>query len=430
MDIHVVEQGETIDSIAEHYGVTPTRLMRDNGISITRELVQGEALVILYPEQTYIVKDGDSLTLIAQKYNTSVKQLVRNNPFLEEREYIYPGEELIISYGNKIGKITTNGYANSFINGDTLQGTLPYLTYLSVFGNRNFAGGEIITVQDSDIVATSRDNGVIPIMMLSTMSEQGRGSLEISYSIVTDEEVLENNINNILENLRRKGYFGVNITFQFINAENSKSYEKYIRKITDRLKQEGYLVFITISETFIIVADKVSFEKIDYGNIGKIVDGVTFLNYNWGSSYGPPGPVLSVFLMKEFLQYVTTMIPPEKLEIGVPIIGYDWEFPYVIGVTKANSLTLDSAIRLAGDVGAVIMFDEVSQTPFFRYVEIRGSVPIRHIVWFVDARSINAVLAMITDLGFRGVGIWNIMNYYTQLWSIINSQYEIETLLT
>jgi hypothetical protein len=33
------------------------------------------------------------------------------------------------------------------------------------------------------------------------------------------------------------------------------------------------------------------------------------------------------------------------------------------------------------------------------------------------------------DSGLQGTGIWNIMYYYAQMWLIINSQYEIESVL-
>jgi spore germination protein len=429
MVIHVVNAGETTTSIAQLYGVSAARLIQDNGIDVSGDLVPGEAIVILNPVQTYIVKEGDTLSEIANENGITMNQLLRNNPYLADRGYIYPGEELVISYGNKTSKIEVNGYANSFIEENVLQRTLPFLTYLSVFGNRNSYGGEVITVEDTETITFAKDYNVIPIMMLSTMSSQGRGSLEISYSIVNDEKVLENNIGNIIEILQRKGYYGVNITFQFINSENSRSYERFINRIVERLKQEGFLVFITISENFIIEVDRVTFEKIDFLNMGKIVDGVTVLNYNWGSSYGPPGPVASVFLMEKFIDYINTMIPSEKMEIGIPIIGYDWELPYIIGVTKANSLTLNSVIALARETNSVILFDEVSQNPYFRYMDNRSGVPISHIVWFVDARSINAILNIVTEKGFRGVGIWNIMNYYAPLWSTVNSQYNIATLI-
>lgn len=134
MIIHVVKQGETISSIAELYGKSAERLALENGLIETERLAVGETLVILYPEIEYTVEEGDTLGNIARKYNVSIMELLRNNPYLSDRQYIYPGEVIVIKYmAERTRKITTNGFAYPFVNIDTLRKTLPFLTYLTVF---------------------------------------------------------------------------------------------------------------------------------------------------------------------------------------------------------------------------------------------------------------------------------------------------------
>jgi Predicted glycosyl hydrolase len=430
MIIYVVQEGDTISSIAEQYQVPAARLSLENGIDEFSKLVPGETIVIAYPKETYTVQEGDTLAGIAESRGISLIQLLRNNPYLSDREFIYPGEVLVIRYDNSKGSITTNGFVNTFVDIDTLKRTLPFLSYLSVFGYRTTENAEIIGIDDDEIIRLAKEYKVAPIMLLSTLTPEGVGSVEISYKLLYNQNLVDKHIENMLLILRRKGYYGINLTYQFITEDNRQIYENYTKKVVMRLRQEGYAVFVTISENFIISADRLLFNKIDYSEIGNIADGVTVLNYNWGYSFGPPGPVTSVYLMKEFLDYIITLIPNNKVDIGIPIIGYDWELPYTIGVNRANSLTLSSSISLAYEVDASITFDEVSQTPYFRYVDERGGIPKRHIVWFIDARTINAVTDLIMTYKARGTGIWNIMNYYPQMWLVINTQYEIETILT
>lgn len=99
MIIHVVQPQETIQSIAEIYGVSAEKLIIDNELINPEDLVPGQTIVITYPQKVYIVQDGDTLESIAVMHNISVMQLLRNNPILAGREYIYPGELLVISYG-------------------------------------------------------------------------------------------------------------------------------------------------------------------------------------------------------------------------------------------------------------------------------------------------------------------------------------------
>jgi spore germination protein len=425
MIIHVVEAGETINSISDKYQVSVERLILDNDITNPNDLVIGQTIVIAYPLITYTVEEGDTLDSIADKYGITIMQLLRNNPYLSDREYIYPGETLVISYNNNRGKITTSGYANSFINKDTLRKTLPFLTYLSIFGYRTTTEEGIIDIDDTELIQLAKEYGVAPIMLLSTLTFEGVGSYEVVYTLLSNEERINRHIENILFILKTKGFYGLNTTFLFFDAQNRILYENYLTQLANRLNNEGFQLFVTITPDTIIDINKITFQKIDYSNIGKEANGITILNYNWGYNFGPPSPVSSILEIKNYLDYVVPLISPEKIDIGFSVIGYDWELPYVIGFSRANSLTINSVIDLARQVDAIILFDEASQTPYFEYIENRSGVPIRHVVWFIDARSIDAFIKLIPEYGINGAAIWNIMAYFSQMWLVINSQYEI-----
>lgn len=117
MTIHIVQSGETIYSIADRYGVSVDRLILDNGILNPSRLVVGETIVILRPEMSYTIQEGDTLASIADKHEVTVFQLLRNNPYLSDREYIYPGETIVISYEeDKIRTIATNAAYFQYIS--------------------------------------------------------------------------------------------------------------------------------------------------------------------------------------------------------------------------------------------------------------------------------------------------------------------------
>jgi len=119
------------------------------------------------------------------------------------------------------------------------------------------------------------------------------------------------------------------------------------------------------------------------------------------------------------------MIKPEKLNIGFPLLGYDWKLPYIKGFSEANSISLDNAIELAYLKDSIIYFDEISETPYFEYAVKADKNIINHIVWFVDARTIEAIVDLVLENEIQGTGLWNIMNYYSQLWLILNSSFNI-----
>jgi spore germination protein len=426
MKIHVVQKGETVQSIAALYGVPVELILSLNGNAALGNLVQGQIILITFPEKTYIVQNGDTLQAIANKNGVTVLELLRNNPNLSDRQYIYPGETLIISYGKKIRKVTTNGYASAYISMDTLKKTLPYLTYLSVFGYRVTGNGDVAEVDDAKILQLSKAYEVAPLLIITTLSTLGQINVENAYSILNNESNMDRLIDNLVTILKKKGYYGINIAYELLSNLTLSAYETFNTKAYNRFKKEGLYFLVTISPNIIFTATEITFERIDYSRIATQSDGVIVLNYLWGSFLGPPAPVASIAKINEFLDYLSPIVLPGKLVLGLPLIAYDWELPYTVGLTKASSLTLDYAIALAKEYNVNILFDKTSQTPFYTYNKKTSDIPIEHVVWFVDGRSMDAIMKIITDRGLSGSGLWNIVKFDSQLWTVINTQYEIE----
>ncbi len=426
MIIHVVQSGETIESIATLYGVSLELIFLVNGIAASGKLVPGQAIVIAFPETTYIVQNGDTLPNIADKNGVTILDLLRNNPFLADRQYIFPGDTLIISYGKKIRKVTTNGYASAYINRDILRKTLPYLTYLSVLGYRVTGNGEVIDIDDTDILQMSKAYKVSPLLIINTLSTLGQTNVENAFTILNNEQNMDRLIDNLVVILKKKGYYGINITYELLSNLTLSAYESFNTKAYNRLKKEGLFFFVTIYPNILFTATEITYERVNYSKIATQSDGLVILNYLWGSYLGPPAPVASIARINEFLDYLSPMVLPGKLVLGLPLIAYDWELPYTIGLSKASSLSLDSAIALAKEYNVNIQFDEMSQTPFYTYNTQITGIPIEHVVWFVDARSMDANMQLIFDRGLNGSGLWNIMQFVPQLWAVINTQFEIE----
>lgn len=428
MIIHVVQAGETIYTIAAYYNVDVTRLVEENGLVNPENLVVGQTIVIAYPEQVYIGQEGDTLDSISRAFGVTRMQLLRNNPFLFDRNIVYQGETIVISYETQ-GSVSINAYAYPFIDKKTLRKTLPYLTYLTIFNYQVMENGDITGQDDTEIIAAAREYGVATLMSLSTLSYQGRSNIEATNNILYNTDIMERHIGNILTILREKEFYGLNVSLINLNSQNKPAYENFMTMLSRRLKAEGFLLFISITPRMLVSSTEISFEQLDYTELGRLADYLQIISYGWGSLAAPPSPSSPVYLTRMLLQSAVTMIPSEKIFSEISVIGYDWQSPYVLGISRANALTTDAAIELALETNSIIMFEENSQTPYFEYtVEISGR-SYRHIVWFKDARSIDALIKLVPEYELQGSAIWNIMSYFAQMWLVINSQYNINKVL-
>lgn len=428
MIIYVVQVGDTITSIANKFGVSEIRIIFDNGLQNAFDLVIGQTIVITNPQKIYVVKEGDTLSEIASKHEISIMQLYRNNPILWERDYIYPGEELVISY-NTSTTITTNAYAFPFIDMNSARKSLPYLTYLSILNYKTLRRGDIESYyDDSDLIETAKQFGVAPLMLITSVTSRGERNPEMVYEILLNPDYQDNHARSMLKVMKEKGYYGVNITITYLNETNQELYLNYLKRINSYLSKEGYPVFITIDPNF-IEEDELLFENIDYSDYNELIDEVYIMRFFWGTQYGPPMPVSSIRNLSLYIDFIKRTIQPGKISIGFPMIGYNWALPYIPDYSTGNAITIDAAIELARLMDSTILFDDISETPYFRYDIQVGKDIVQHIVWFVDARTINAIVDLVLENGLEGMGLWNIMSYFPQLWLIINSNFNIQKLL-
>ena len=426
MIIHVVSQGETIYSIAEHYGKSIERLALENGIDESVNLAIGETLVILLEEIIYTVQEGDTLYSIATSHNVSVMEILRNNPYISDRPFIYPGEVLVIKYEEeKTGTLSTNGYVYPFIGLDLLKKTLPFMTYLSVYSHYYTATGEVTSIDDRDLVRTARDYGVAPIMVLTGLVGSAEEQIEAIHNILINIDLQDYLINNLVSVLEAKEYYGVNLTTPYILPEDRNKFVEFVSKFSTRLRVGGYRPFLTLTLSAFELLTNVIYEDLQYDVLGELVDNVTIITYEWGFSYGLPPTIVSFDTMGGIVMYGISLIDPNKLNIGYSTVGYVWGLPYIDGVTVGRAITYDSSIDLAREYNAVIHFDEITKASYFQYYS-----DSEYILRFRDARGINDIVKLVPKYGVEGVAIWNVMYFFNQMWLVINSQFEIRKIVS
>ena len=74
MTIIVVNSGDTVSSLARQYGITPEKLIQDNGIPEDGALAVGQSLVILTPDEVYdVVGQQQTVSSISAMFSQSTK---------------------------------------------------------------------------------------------------------------------------------------------------------------------------------------------------------------------------------------------------------------------------------------------------------------------------------------------------------------------
>lgn len=423
MVIHVVRPGDSLYRIAQEHGVSVQYLAQVNDLRDPTKLTPGQTIVVPQPSQVYTVQRGDTLASVAEKTGVPVLTLWQNNPVLAGGDRIWPGQTLVLAFQPpQLGTLAVNGYAYPNIDQRVLRRTLPYLTYLSVFSYGFDTSGRLIQQSVDVPVRLAKQYHVQPLLVLTTLGEDGQFSGDRAHTLLHSPQMQQTLLTSLLQTIENRGFAGVDVDFEYIPPEDAALYADFIRAVRERLAPGGYTVMVALAPKTSADQPGLLYEAHDYRALGAAADDALLMTYEWGYSLSAPMAVAPIDKVAQVLSFAVGQIPPDKLFMGIPNYGYDWTLPYVQGQSRARSLGNVQAVEQAIQVGAPIRFDETAQSPHYNYWQNRAE----HEVWFEDARSIRAKLALAAEYRLRGVSIWNIMRYFPQLWLVLSELYHIE----
>lgn len=422
MIIHVVRSGETLWTISRIYGVNYQEIAQINELPDPNRLVLGQALVIPTEEAaTHIVQPGETLWSIANRYGISIQSIIQVNRIVNPN-LIYPGTILIIPQRLR-PEIEVNGYlANMQPNIVTSVGA--YLTYLSPFSYQVQSNGDLTPLNDTAVLNAAASFGVAPLMVINNILD-GEFNSDLAHTILASPSIQDRLITNILTVMNQKNYAGLNIDFEYVYPADRELYNSFLSRVAGRLRPLGYLISSALAPKYRADQPGLLYEAHDYQAHGEILDFVVIMTYEWGWSGGPPMAVAPLNEVRAVLNYALTEIPANKILMGMPLYGYDWTLPFVPGGPFARAISPQEAVRIALNNYAAIQYDQLAQSPYFYYYD---SQQRQHVVWFEDARSVQAKYDLVKELNLRGVSYWVLTNSFPQNWLVLEDNFRIRKL--
>jgi spore germination protein len=424
--IHVVKSGESLYSISRLYNVSFYKIALDNELADPNRLIVGQTLVILGGVRRHIVASGQTFYTIAVTYGLTLSELNAANSSLANISLIYPGQILNIPTSTrKIGTIEVNGYAFTNITNEVLQKTLPYLTYISIFSHQVKEDGTLISINDAPIIAAARQAKVAPILVITNLVPGGGFNSDLAHTILASSQLSDTLLNNVLQTLRAKQYYGLDIDFEYVYPDDKQLYNNFLKKAVEKLSPLGFSVTTALAPKLSAKQKGLLYEAHDYPVHGELASHVILMTYEWGYTFGPPMAVAPLNAVKRVLDYAVTAIPSNKILMGIPNYGYVWTLPYQRG-TRATVISNVGAVNIAAREGAEIKYDKVAQSPYFNYYGDNGK---QRVAWFEDARSIRAKLKLVNELNLSGVSYWTIGRFFPQNFLVLKSLYNIKKVI-
>ncbi|WHY89814.1 glycosyl hydrolase family 18 protein [Neobacillus cucumis] len=419
MAVHVVRKGENLWGISTMYRIPLQTVAQVNGLTSTTSLVPGLALYIpdkLMPIRYYRIKAGDHIWQLANQFNTSTAAILAANQGINPNRLVI-GQIIAIPSPIKM-EIATLGFIVPSAIGDilsTLDTLANQLTYLAIvaysFTEEGFAFNEI---EDSDIVTKCNQLNITPLLMIRNYTK-GDFSAELAGKVLENPVYRQNLIASIVNLTIQRGFGGVSIDLEFIPPPRRQDFNKFLNDLKTAL---GTLILhVNVHAKTADIPTNRIIGAYDYMAIGNAADIVAVMSIDYGYPTGPPDPIAPITWMEQVVRYSLTQINPRKLQIALPLYGYD-----KIALTHStHALSVLTAQNQAIATGQQIQFDITAKSPWYRYWKNNEE----HVVWFEDIRSYMEKYKLMDVYLLLGTTFWQLSLPAPQNWEYLNQNISV-----
>ncbi|MHB8125480.1 MAG: glycosyl hydrolase family 18 protein [Desulfitobacteriaceae bacterium] len=230
-------------------------------------------------------------------------------------------------------------------------------------------------------------------------------------SVLANEVLRQRCIENILKSLPRFTA-GVHIDFEGVEASYRVAYLSFLDSLSATLHNRGLLLTIAIPAK----RSKWEAPGYDFAEIGRICDAITIMTYDEHYAGGPSGPIASLPWMTQALDYAISLIPREKILLGIPVYGYDWSNIRTTMVPMRDIPTLTAKTQ------ARVLWSDPAVEPYFYYWQGRD----KHTVWFENETSTKIRFGFVKTYRIRGIAIWRFGYETRSFWQGLTTKFKIK----
>ncbi|HZK55073.1 MAG TPA: glycosyl hydrolase family 18 protein [Desulfosporosinus sp.] len=286
-----------------------------------------------------------------------------------------------------------------------IQNNSDLFTTLSPFWYELTSQGDLIVFPNAEDPAILRFAKKIGIAVIPLIANS-YNSQPVS-TVLNDPILRQRHIQTIVNTVFRMGYDGIEIDYENLFVTDKEVFVLFLQELKVALGLNKKVV-ATLMAKATSVGNTGAATSHDYYGIGQAVDIVRIMAYDY--SWTKPGPIAPADWVKQVLDYAVTLIPREKLEVGLPTYGYDWG-------AKKTGVSYLTAINTAERYTAQILQDR-QNGPHYTYTDTTG---IPHEVWFTNALNFKTLLDIAQQLKLRGISVWHPGNDDPNIYKVIRN---------
>lgn len=201
-----------------------------------------------------------------------------------------------------------------------------------------------------------------------------------------------------------KGFNGIQIDFEAVKPHDAYNFLSFLTELRRKMNHKQMLSVALPARKSKI------YDAYDYEAISKIADRIIIMAYDQHWSTSAPGPVASLPWCRSISDYAKTIVPRDKLIMGMPLYGRSWNEKNYSRSVRYNEVLEDIKKN-----NRELKFDE-NLGPHYTYEE-----SVRVFVFFDDIPSLVDKMKLYKTKIVRGVAFWRIGQGPNEIWGLMGS---------
>ena len=274
-------------------------------------------------------------------------------------------------------------------------------------------GGVEADSENVALVSAVQQQGIATLATITNYSTQKRSfDPALAHKILHSPELQDRQATEMIALCDARGYAGIDLDWEALRAADRDRFSAFVETLAARLHDEDLILSMAAAPKFFEPGRWDSQKAQDYARLGAAVDEFKIMTYAVNGPWSGPGPQMPLSWADMVLTFAESVMPPEKVYLGVPFYGFDWGG----GSTTAVHATDVSALRHAYKNQRTR--DASSREAVIHYTDDAGA---DHTVYYMDRKALQAKLAWLRTQHPRiaGIAIWEAKDEDPRFWDVI-----------
>lgn len=276
-------------------------------------------------------------------------------------------------------------------------------------GDVRLADPEQTTV-DMATVRELQDHGMRVIPTVTNLRD-GDWDPDVVKAVLHDRAAMSAHVDALVDLAVTEGYDGIDIDYEDLGEADRAAYSEFLTRLGAALRAEGKMLATAVHPKTSDAGYDERNRAQDYAAIGAAADQVRVMTYDYSWDTSPPGPVAPFRWVEDVIAWTVTQIPPEKVILGIVLLGYDW------GDGPGVTVDYEQARSLADEHDATEL-RSADGSPSLVYSDPSGG---RHEVWYEDAHSVRAKLRLVAEYDLGGAFFWRLGGEDPKVWPTVRN---------